>query len=68
VPAHKPILNQPAAGGGPIVSFPYANTQEYRDAAIKADGYCAHKFEADAQPTGVYSDSGGEAMFLCTTK
>jgi hypothetical protein len=60
--------NQPAACGGPIVTFPYTNAEEYRDTAIKADDYCAQKFEADAQPTGDYSDGGGEAMFLCTTK
>jgi hypothetical protein len=60
--------NQPAAGGGPVVGFPYTDAQEYRDAAMKADEYCAEKYEADAQPTGDYSDGGGEAMFLCTTR
>jgi hypothetical protein len=57
---------QPAAG--PMVSFPYTNAQEYRAAAIKADDYCAQKYDADAQPTGAYSDGGGEAMYLCTTR
>lgn len=68
--AHADIEEQqsPAAGGGPMVSYPYTNAQEYRDAAVKADDYCAQRYEADAQPTVDYSDGGGEAVFLCTTR
>jgi hypothetical protein len=59
---------QPAAGAGPTVSYPYANAQEYRDAEVRADDYCAQRYKADAHPAVDYSDTGGEATFLCITK
>jgi hypothetical protein len=58
--------NQPAAG--PTVSLPYSNLQGYRDAAVEADDYCAEHYGADAHPTGDYSPSGGEAVFICVSK
>jgi hypothetical protein len=67
--AHADIEEQQQpAGGGPTVSYPYANAQEYRDASVKADDYCAQRYKADAQPAADYSDTGGEATFLCITK
>jgi hypothetical protein len=60
--------HQPAAGSGPTVSFPYANAEEYRDASVKADDYCAQRYKADAYPAADYTETGGEATFVCVTK
>jgi hypothetical protein len=59
---------QPAAGAGPTVTYPYASAQEYRDAAVKADDYCAQRYNADAHPAGDFSEGGGEATFICIAK
>jgi hypothetical protein len=67
-PADIEEQQQPAAGAGPTVSYPYANAQEYRDASIKADDYCAQRYSADAHPTGDFSEGGGEATFICIAK
>ena len=61
--------HQPAVGNGPMVTFPYTNAEEYRDAAVKADDLCAQQYGgADAHPTGDFSEGGGEAIFICVTK
>jgi putative hemolysin len=62
---HPDIEEQNAPAAGRSVSYPYVNLQEYRDAAAKADDYCAQRYGADAQPTGDYNASGGEAVFVC---
>jgi hypothetical protein len=67
--AHAAIEEQqhPAAGG-PTVSYPYTDAQGYRDAAVKADDYCAQWYKADAHPAADYSETGGDATFICITK